>query len=146
MKTQSINILGYTGSNSRFVVKTQNADISFNGQKALTEAPDPFEYVLAGVAAYLNTLGRYVAAEQGMELRSLQVEITASLTLPQPDKIAYERPFFEKIIISLKPSTPATVTALQKWQSEIKRRSPLFEELTSNTPADAVLFKDYSLN
>ena len=146
MKTQSINILGYTGTNSRFVVKTQNADISFNGQKALAEAPDPFEYVLAGVAAYLNTLGRYVAAKQGMELRSLQVEITASLSLPQPEKIAYERPSFEKIIISLKPSTPATITELQQWQSEIKRRSPLFEELTGNTPADAVLFKDYSLN
>jgi uncharacterized OsmC-like protein len=146
MKTQSINVLGYTANDSRFTVKTINADVQYNVQNAKTEAPDPFEYVLAGIAAYLNTLGRYVAAEQGMELRSLQVEITASLSLPQPEKIAYQRPFFDKIIISLKPSTTATITALQKWQSEIKRRSPLFEELTGNAPADAVLFNDYSLN
>lgn len=145
MKTQSLNILGYTGSNSRFIVKTQNTGVQIN-RIVVEEAPEPYEFILAGVAGYLDAIGRQVAAEQGLVLKSLQVEISATLNLPQPDKLAFEKPYFDKIIISLKPSTPASIIALQQWHSEVKRRTPMFENLVNSAPADTLLFRDYSLN
>ena len=145
MKSQFINILGYTGSNSEFVVQTANSKFNLNRFQLKADELNPFEFILAGFAGFLNKLGHAVAAEQGMLLNSLQVEITADLALPDPAKLAVERPNLNKIIINLKPSTPATVTALRDWHSEVRRRSNLYNNPV-NTVIDTVLFNDYSLN
>jgi uncharacterized OsmC-like protein len=148
MKSQFINVLGYTGNNSQFIVKTLGADlkISKNSKYPDAENSSPYEYILAGFAGCLNALGQAVAAEQGLILRSLQVEISATLNMPEPAKLAKERPGFDRIEITLKPSTPATLTALQRWLAEVQRRSPVYDSLVNNTPVDVVLFKDYSFN
>jgi uncharacterized OsmC-like protein len=148
MKTQSINVLGYTATNTRFIVKTVNADLSINQNLSFSEpeGPNPYEYILAGLAGCLNALGHIVAKEQGLVLRSLQIEIRAALMLPEPEKLALERPVFTNIEIALKPSTPATIVALQAWHSEVQRRSPLYENLVNNTPVEEVLLRDFSFN
>ena len=146
MKSQSINVLGYTGNNSQFVVQTANSKFSLNKFEIGTEELNPFEFILAGFAGYLNKLGYAVAKEQGMYLRSLQVEITADITLPDPKKLAMERPDISRIIINLKPSTPASVTSLKEWHNEVRRRSSLYNDILDNSALNAVLFKDYLLN
>ena len=143
MKTQNINVLGYTGNNSQFVVKTTNTDLRINQNNRYPEleGPSPYEYILAGFAGCINALGQLVAAELGINLRSLQIEITGSLN----NASAKERPGFNKIEILLKPAVTAPLDVLQRWMKEVQFRSPVYDSLVNNTPVNLVLYKDYTI-
>ncbi len=82
MSTKIVNVLGYAKGNDQFVVKAQNFDvrISKNEQAPELEGPSPIEYILAGYAGCINAVGKIVAKEQGIVLKSLQVEITGTLS------------------------------------------------------------------
>lgn len=141
MKTQSVNVLGYTGQNSQFVVKTSNTDlrISQSATQYVPQTPNPYEYILAGFAGCINALGQAVAKELGIVLKSLQVEITGSMSaLPS------ERPGFDKIEITLRPAAAAPLATLQQWMDEVQFRSPVYDTLVSNTPVSLNLFKEYT--
>lgn len=141
MKAASINVLGYTGQNSQFVVKTSNADLRINPTtQYVPQAPNPYEYILAGFAGCINALGQIVAAELGIALKSLQIEIVGSLT--SNDK---ERPGFDAIDITLKPATAAPLATLQKWMKEVHFRSPVYETLINNTPVSLSLYEDLAV-
>lgn len=135
MNTNSINVLGYS-NNSQFVVKTRNANVRIDQDTN----PEPYEYLLAGVAGYINTLGRQIAQEQRLPLRSLQVEISG-----RPGRGAPGRSF-ESVDIILKPSAIAPLEALQKWLDEVQRRSPAFNTLLGATRVDVILYKEFSYN
>ncbi|TRW26385.1 OsmC family protein [Flavobacterium zepuense] len=143
MKTQNINVLGYTGNNSQFVVKTTNTDLRINQNNRYPEleGPSPYEYILAGFAGCINALGQLVATELGINLRSLQIEITGSLN----NASAKERPGFNKIEILLKPAVTAPLDVLQRWMKEVQFRSPVYDSLVNNTPVNLTLYKDYSV-
>lgn len=143
MKNEAINVLGYTGQNSQFVVKTSNTDlrISKNASQYVPQASSPYEYILAGFAGCINALGQAVAAELGIVLRSLQVEISGRLNDNEN-----ERPGFNHIEITLKPNATAPLTILQKWMDEVQFRSPVYETMVSNTPVSLTLYKDYAVN
>jgi len=143
MKTK-INVLGYTGNNSQFVVKTLNANLRMdqNEKYPELEGPNPYEYILAGFAGCINALGQEVAAEQGIALRSLQIEITGSLE--KDGRKA--RPGFRNIEITLKPSSAAPLDVLQNWMKEVQQRSPVYDTLVSNTPVHLNLYKEYTYN
>lgn len=143
MKTQ-INVLGYTGNNSQFVVKTLNANLRMdqNEKYPELEGPNPYEYILAGFAGCINALGQEVAAEQGIALRSLQIEITGSLE----NEGRKARPGFRNIEITLKPSSAASLDVLQNWMKEVQHRSPVYDTLVNNTPVHLNLYKEYTYN
>lgn len=143
MNPNSINVLGYTGNNSQFVVKTLNANlrISQNEKYPELEGPNPYEYLLAGFAGCINALGQQVAKELGIPLRSLQVEITGSLNANSAAK-----PGFSKIEIILRPSAVVSFELLQKWLAEVQRRSPAYNTLVNATPVDLILYKEFSYN
>ncbi|KGO94176.1 OsmC family protein [Flavobacterium subsaxonicum] len=142
MKSQNINVLGYTGNNSQFVVKTLNTDLRINQNSKFPElgGPNPYEYILAGFAGCINALGQLVAAELGIKLRSLQIEITGSLNTVS----ATQRPGFNSIEITLKPAAAAPLEALQRWIKEVQFRSPVYDNLVNSTPVNLNLYKDYS--
>lgn len=144
MNTKSINVLGYTGNNSQFVVKTLNTDlrISQNTKYPELEGPNPYEYILAGFAGCINALGQLVAAEQGINLKSLQVEITGSLNESKAG--AKTTPGFNSIEIKLKPAATVSLDVLQDWIKEVQSRSPAYNTLVNNIPVDLVLYKEYA--
>jgi uncharacterized OsmC-like protein len=146
MKSQSINVLGYTGNNSQFVVKTLNADLRINQNAAYaTSAPSPYEYILAGFAGCINALGQLVATDLGITLKSLQVEIIGSLnTEEEPGVRGRMKPGFNSIQITLKPAAAASLEALQRWLKEVQLRSPLYNTLVNNTPVSLNLYKEYA--
>ncbi|KGO88161.1 hypothetical protein Q765_03695 [Flavobacterium rivuli WB 3.3-2 = DSM 21788] len=147
MKPQSINVLGYTGNNSQFVVKTLNTDlrINQNAQAAVPGIASPYEYILAGFAGCINALGQLVAAELGINLKSLQIEITGSLNTDVVSGISGKvRPGFNSIEIVLKPAAAAPLETLQRWMKEVRFRSPLYDNLVNNTPVKLNLFKEYT--
>jgi len=144
MKAQNINVLGYTGNNSQFVVKTLNTDlrISQNTKFPELEGPNPYEYILAGFAGCINALGQIVAAELGIVLKSLQIEITGSFT--NATGKSKEKPGFNKIDITLKPAAAAPLDALQHWLKEVQFRSPAYNSLVNSTPVHLNLYKEFA--
>lgn len=141
MKAASINVLGYTGQNSQFVVKTSNADLRINqSTQYVPQTPNPYEYILAGFAGCINALGQIVAAELGIALKSLQIEITGSLTTNKE-----EGPGFDTIEITLKPAAAAPLATLQKWIKEVQFRSPVYNNLVNSTPVNLSLYEELAV-
>ncbi|QYJ67143.1 OsmC family protein [Flavobacterium litorale] len=143
---QPINVLGYTSNNKQFVVKTLNTDlrINQNTQYPELEGPNPYEYILAGFAGCINALGQIVAQEQGITLRSLQIEITGNLN--QQDGVNTAKPGFSRIEIKLKPQAAVPLAVLKNWLDEVQQRSPAYHTLVNNTPVDLLLFKEFAYN
>ena len=136
---KAINVLGYSRNNEQFVVKTQNADVRISNNNRFPEldGPSPFEYILAGFAGCINAVGQNVAAELGINLKSLQVEITG--TVSQDERIG-----FSKIEIVLKPTTDASLKLLQAWLKLVQQKSPVYDNLINPTPVELILFKEYN--
>lgn len=131
MSTSSINVLGYTGSNSSFVVKTVSTSLQIADPKDKTA--NPFEFLLAGFAGYLNSIGHLAAAAQGIALNSLQVEIKGSLSTAG----------FETVKVLLMPTSAAPLPALQRWLKQVQEQSSVYSCLASS-PMDFVLYKEYT--
>ncbi len=146
MSTKIVNVLGYARENNQFVVKAQNFDIriSKNDQSPELEGPSPLEYILAGYAGCINAVGKIVAKEQGIVLKSLQVELSATLSLDKyQGKISDERAGFRSIEVVVKPTSDATLEELQNWLQAVENRCPVQDNLTNPTPISVVLFKEY---
>ena len=136
---KAINVLGYSRNNEQFVVKTQNSDvrISRNEKFPELEGPSQFEYILAGFAGCVNAVSQQVASELGINLKSLQVEITGVISQE-------ERVGFNKIEIVLKPTTDASLQVLQKWLKLVQQKSPVYDNLVTSTPVELILYKEYN--
>lgn len=146
MSTKTVNIVGYAKESNQFVVKAQNFDvrISKNEQFPELEGPSPLEYVLAGYAGCINAVGKLVAKEQGIVLKSLQVEISGTLSLDKyQGKISHERAGFQSIAVTVKPTSDATLEQLKDWLIEVENRCPVQDNLLRPTPVSVVLFKEF---
>ncbi len=146
MSIKTVNVLGYAKENNQFVVKAQNFDIriSRNEKFPELEGPSPLEYILAGYAGCINAVGKIVAKEQGIVLKSLQVELSAKLSLDKyQGKISNERAGFNTIDVIVKPTSDATLEQLKKWLIEIENRCPVQDNLVNPTPVSVSLFKEY---
>lgn len=146
MSIKTVNVLGYAKENNQFVVKAQNFDIriSRNEKFPELEGPSPLEYILAGYAGCINAVGKIVAKEQGIVLKSLQVELSAKLSLDKyQGKISDERAGFNAIEVTVKPTSDATLEQLEKWLIEIENRCPVQDNLVNPTPVSVSLFKEY---
>jgi uncharacterized OsmC-like protein len=143
MSTKTVNVLGYAKDSSQFVVKAQSFDIriSKNEQSPELEGPSPIEYILAGYAGCINAVGKLVAKEQGIVLKSLQVEITGTLSLDKyHGKISYERAGFKSVEVVVKPTSYATLEQLKEWLITVENRCPVQDNLVNPTPVSVVLF------
>ncbi|MBF6641891.1 OsmC family protein [Flavobacterium sp. J49] len=146
MSTKTVNIVGYAKESNQFVVKAQNFDvrISKNEQFPELEGPSPLEYVLAGYAGCINAVGKLVAKEQGIVLKSLQVEISGTLSLDKyQGKISDERAGFKTIEVTVRPTSDATLEQLKDWLIEVENRCPIQDNLLRPTPVSVVLFKEF---
>ncbi|MEK8179442.1 OsmC family protein [Flavobacterium buctense] len=146
MSTKTVNIVGYAKESNQFVVKAQNFDIriSKNDQFPELEGPSPIEYILAGYAGCINAVGKLVAKEKGIDLKSLQVEISGTLSLDKyQGKISDERAGFKSIEVTVKPTTDATLDQLKDWLITVENRCPVQDNLINPTPVSVVLVKEY---
>ncbi len=146
MSTKIVNVLGYAKGTDQFVVKAQNFDvrISKNEQSPELEGPSPLEYILAGYAGCINAVGKIVAKEQGIVLKSLQVEITGTLSLDKyQGKISSERAGFGSIEVVVKPTADATLEQLKEWLIAVENRCPVQDNLINRTPVSVTLLKEF---
>ena len=146
MSLKKVNVLGYANANDQFIVKANNLQvrISKNNSNPELEGPSPLEYVLAGYAGCINAVGKLVAKEQYLDLKSLQVEISATLSLDQyQGKETNERAGFHVIDVVVKPTSEASLEELQKWISAVKKRCPIHDNLINPTPITLSLVPQY---
>ena len=146
MSIKKVNVLGYANANDQFIVKANNLQvrISKNNSNQELEGPSPLEYVLAGYAGCINAVGKLVAKEQYLDLKSLQVEISATLSLDQyQGKESNERAGFQVIDVVVKPTSEASLEELQKWISAVKKRCPIHDNLINPTPITLSLVPQY---
>ena len=146
MSLKKVNVLGYANADDQFIVKANNLQvrISKNNSNQELEGPSPLEYVLAGYAGCINAVGKLVAKEQYLDLKSLQVEISATLSLDQyQGKESNERAGFQVIDVVVKPTSEASLEELQKWISTVKKRCPIHDNLINPTPITLSLVPQY---
>ena len=146
MSLKKVNVLGYANADDQFIVKANNLQvrISKNNSNQELEGPSPLEYVLAGYAGCINAVGKLVAKEQYLDLKSLQVEISATLSLDQyQGKETNERAGFHVIDVVVKPTSEASLEELQKWISAVKKRCPIHDNLINPTPITLSLVPQY---
>ncbi len=85
-----------------------------------------------------------VAKEQGIVLKSLQIEISGTLSLDKyQGKISYERAGFKSVEVVVKPTSDATLEQLKDWLIAVENRCPVQDNLANPTPVSVVLFKEY---
>lgn len=148
MNNKIVSVLGYAKEENQFVVKAQNFDvrISKNPESPELEGPSPLEYILAGYAGCINAVGKLVAKEQGIILKSLQVEITGTLSLDKyQGKISNGRAGFGSIEVVVKPTTDATLEQLKQWLNAIENRCPVQDNLVNRTPVFVTLLKEFNI-
>ena len=146
MSLKKVNVLGYANADDQFIVKANNLQvrISKNNSNPELEGPSPLEYVLAGYAGCINAVGKLVAKQQYLDLKSLQVEISATLSLDQyQGKESNERAGFQVIDVVVKPTSEASLEELQKWISAVKKRCPIHDNLINPTPITLSLVPQY---
>lgn len=146
MSIKTVNVLGYAKENNQFVVKAQNFDIriSRNEKFPELEGPSQLEYILAGYAGCINAVGKIVAKEQGIILKSLQVELSAKLSLDKyQGKISNERAGFSSVEVIVKPTSDASLEQLKNWLIEVENRCPVQDNLANPTPVNVTLFKEF---
>ena len=146
MSQKIVNVVGYAKEQNQFVVKAQNfaVRISKNDDFPELEGPSPLEYILAGYAGCINAVGKIVAKEHGIILKSLQVELSAKLSLDKyQGKISNERAGFSSVEVIVKPTSDASLEELKKWLIEVENRCPVQDNLVNPTPVNVILFKEF---
>ena len=146
MSIKQVKIVGYAHSDEQFVVNANNfkVRISKNNSVSELEGPSPLEYVLAGYAGCINAVGKLVAKELNLDLKSLQVEIAATLSLDKfQGKESNNRAGFQVVVVVVKPTSDASQEDLQKWISIVKNRCPIHDNLINPTPIHLNLVPQY---
>ena len=146
MSIKKVNVLGYANADDQFIVKANNLQvrISKNNSNQELEGPSPLAYVLAGYAGCITAVCKLVAKEQYLDLKSLQVEISATLSLDQyQGKESNERAGFQVIDVVVKPTSEASLEELQKWIYAVKKRCPIHDNLINPTPITLSLVPQY---
>ncbi len=96
---------------------------------------NPVEYLLAGFAGCLNVVGHLVAKEQGLALRSLEVEVSGPL---DPARLFGQeteaRAGFQHIEVALRVDAEADDAALERWVRTVEGRCPISDNLRQPTP------------
>lgn len=145
MSTKTVNVLGFATGNDQFVVKARNLDIriSKNPKASELEGPSPIEYLLAGFAGCINAVGKLVANDLDIHLKSLQVEISAALDTDKYNGIPTDiRAGFSQINVVVKPTSDASPEALQQWIEQVEYRCPVQDNLINPTPVSVTVVKE----
>lgn len=144
MSTTTASVLGYASSNKQFVVKADHYDIGFSESPGNPElkASSPVEYILAGLAGCIHAVGKQVAKELNIEIRSLEVEISGELDSDKFDGMfTAQRAGFKSVSVQIKTDTSASLKELNKWLAIVEQRCPAQDNLINPTPVSLSLRK-----
>ena len=103
-------------------------------------APSPLEYILVAHGTCLNYMTFFIAKELGIEVRSTEIEVEASL---DPAKFAGTdrsvRAGYQSVKVNIKVDADATPDQLAKLREEVEARCPVSDNITNATPVSIAL-------
>ena len=106
----------------------------------LDGAPSPLEYILVAHGTCLNYMTFFIAKELGIEIRSAEIEVEASL---DPGKFAGTdrsvRAGYQEIKVTINVGSDATPDQLAKLREEVEARCPVSDNIANATPVNIAL-------
>jgi uncharacterized OsmC-like protein len=103
----------------------------------LDGAPSPLEYILVAHGTCLNYMTFFIAKELGIEIRSAEIEVEASL---DPGKFAGTdrsvRAGYQEIKVTINVGSDATPDQLAKLREEVEARCPVSDNIANATPVN----------
>jgi len=137
---------GSSHSATKFVSNSRTFNFIVDEPPALggtDHGANPVEYLLAGFAGCLNVVAHIVAKEQGIDLKSLKINVEGDINPARLLGLSNdERAGFQSIRISLIPETEATPEALLHWLETVESRCPVRDNLANITPLE-IGIKEY---
>jgi len=137
MPDATFRIKGVSQTDARLAVRAGKHELFIDKPESMGGSdmgPTPLHYTLAALAGCLHAIGRTIAKEMKIELRSFEVTVTGSLN---PDKLqgkqTDDRAGFKKIEAAIKVESDADAETLAKWLEAIETRCPVSENLTNPT-------------
>ena len=104
------------------------------------KGPNPVELVLLAQAGCILMVGRVVAMEMGINLKSFKVDVVGELNPAKfMGKDMSERAGFKKISLKVYVDSDADKETLKKWLDTVEERCPVKDNLVNNTPVEVVL-------
>lgn len=105
-------------------------------------APSPLEYILVAHGTCLNYMTFFIAKELGVEVRSTEIDVEASL---DPAKFAGTdrsvRAGYQAIKVTINVDSDATPDQLEALRAEVEARCPISDNIAQATPVNIVLSK-----
>jgi len=103
-------------------------------------APSPLEYILVAHGTCLNYMTFFIAKELGIQVRSTEIEVEASL---DPAKFAGTdrsvRAGYQSIKVNIKVDADATRDELARLREEVEARCPVSDNIANATPVTIAL-------
>ncbi|MEO0896880.1 MAG: OsmC family protein [Bacteroidota bacterium] len=138
MSLLKFSVSGKSENETKFIAKAREFELVIDEPPSLggkDEAANPVEYLLASYAGCLNVVGFIVAKEQGIELRSLEINIEGDLDPSRFLGLGFDaRSGFQHIEVELKADSDASEEALTKWAQTVESRCPISDNLSQLTP------------
>lgn len=103
------------------------------------EGPNPMAYLMAAVAGCFASTARHVAEEMGMTLRSLAVDVSATLDpAGMTGKDPSVRSGLSKLTMRLRVDTDADDATVADWIARSRKRCPVEDTITHGTAVEVV--------
>ncbi|MFP4529728.1 MAG: OsmC family protein [Halodesulfurarchaeum sp.] len=137
-ETVSFSISAESRTETHTVVEARDFTFSVDEPTDLggtNAGPNPVEYLLGALAGCLNVVGHTVAAEMGIEMRNIDVEIEGDL---DPRKFMGQsedpRAGYQQVSVSLAVETGADDEQLETWLETVEKRCPVSDNIANPTP------------
>jgi uncharacterized OsmC-like protein len=107
-----------------------------------TNAPSPFEYILAGYAGCLNAVCHMVAKEMGILIHKLFVEVSGEINTDRTNGRSFkERAGFQNIDVDIQVYSDSDEEVLSRWLEVVETRCPIYDTLVNPTPVSLNVHK-----
>ena len=136
-------VAGQSESATRIAIQVRDFTLVVDEPPSLggdDQGANPVEYILASYVGCLNVMAHLIAAEQGIQIRSLRIEASGPLNparlFGQPGD---DRAGYKNIDVVFHVESDADERALATWLETIQARCPVHDNLTNLTPAQITL-------
>ncbi len=148
MGKKLVKVLGFSAKESQFVVKSKDFSLTLNNEVGfVTSKPSSsVEFLLANLAGSIHAVGKAVAKEQQLNLRSIQLEISGEIEATKLEATAKITDVgFKTVHVVIKPTSSASIVALKKWMDSVKKRCPVYANMNKSTAVILTLVKEYDV-
>lgn len=138
MSSNIFQVHGQSEGSAQLSVSARGFSIAVDQPESLggsNRAPNPLEYLLAGLAGCVNVVAHRVAEELNIKIFDLCIDVAGDMNSDKfLGKFTLDRAGFQTIQVRINALTDASDDNLRKWLNIIETRSPVRDVLGKGTP------------